>query len=90
MGIWIKCQNGLRVEINGYHACKEADKKYSVIGFDTRTDDENNYFVLGVYNTGKRAEEVLKMLDNQVIKMLSRNIGYLDAIFEMPQESEVE
>lgn len=98
MGIWVKTQKGARIEINGYDFCRPESyyEKFMIIGFDTRNPNDDQYFELGKYNSFEKTEKVLDMLQDKIIEIdktrfyRAENANYVECVFKMPQDDEVE
>lgn len=95
--MWIRSQDRLRLlNLNGFYYLNE-NNEHKILGFDTSSDNDDMYWLLGEYSTKEKGIKVLDMLQEEILKaiyLVNNVVGEFemdkDKFFEMPQDDEVE
>ena len=95
--MWIRSQDRLRLlNLNGFNYLNE-NNEHKILGFDTSSDNDDMYWLLGEYSTKEKGIKVLDMLQEEILKaiyLVNTVVGEFemdkDKFFEMPQDDEVE
>lgn len=94
--MWIRSQDRLRLlNLNGFNYLNE-NNEHKILGFDTSSDNDDMYWLLGKYSTKEKGIKVLDMLQEEILKaiyLVNNVVGEFemdkDKFFEMPQDDEV-
>ena len=94
--MWIRSQDRLRLlNLNGFYYLNE-NNEHKILGFDTSSDNDDMYWLLGEYSTKEKGIKVLDMLQEEILKaiyLVNNVVGEFemdkDKFFEMPQDDEV-
>lgn len=94
--MWVRSQDKLRLlNLNGFNYLNK-NNGHKILGFDTSSDNDDMYWLLGEYSTKEKAIKALDMLQKKIIEIdKNKFLGMTEAIyknivFEMPQDDEVE
>ena len=67
--MWIRSQDRLRLlNLNGFNYLNE-NNEHKILGFDTSSDNDDMYWLLGEYSTKEKidcVEEIIKYIDNDL------------------------